>query len=178
MFENIAFIGGIHGVGKSTICKQICDKLDIEYLSASEVLKWKEINEDFKNKKVENIASTQHRLIIGLTNTIQKNRHYLLDGHYCLLNSENSIVNIPLETFKKINPISLNIITGNIDEIKERLEKRDGKPYSFDLLEKMQVNELEYAKKLSISLGITLNIGTQNDFSEIFNSLHNSFFIK
>jgi adenylate kinase len=50
---NIAFIGGIHGVGKSTICQQICDKLNLVYLSASELIKWSDINEDVKNKKVE-----------------------------------------------------------------------------------------------------------------------------
>jgi len=35
MLDNITFIGGIHGVGKSTICRQICDEIKLEYLSAS-----------------------------------------------------------------------------------------------------------------------------------------------
>lgn len=178
MLDNLAFIGGIHGVGKSTICRQICDELKLEYLSASELLKWKEINEDFKNKKVKSIPATQDRLIIGLTNTIQKDKYYLLDGHYCLLNSENDVINIPFETFKEINPISLNLIIGDITEIKNRLEKRDNRPYNYDLLERMQDSELSYAKHLSKTLGVTLSIGTQNDFSEILTSLHKSFSIK
>ncbi len=178
MLDNIAFIGGIHGVGKSTICRQICDELKLEYLSASELLKWKEINEDFKNKKVKSIPATQDRLIIGLTNTIQKDKYYLLDGHYCLLNSENDVINIPFETFKEINPISLNLIIGDITEIKNRLEKRDNRPYNYDLLGRMQDSELSYAKHLSKTLGVTLSIGTQNDFSEILTSLHKSFSIK
>ena len=178
MLDNIAFIGGIHGVGKSTICRQICDELKLEYLSASELLKWKEINEDFKNKKVKSIPATQDRLSIGLTNTIQKDKYYLLDGHYCLLNSENDVINIPFETFKEINPISLNLIIGDITEIKNRLEKRDNRPYNYDLLERMQDSELSYAKHLSKTLGVTLSIGTQNDFSEILTSLHKSFSIK
>jgi len=65
MTEKIAFIGGIHGVGKSTICRQICDEIKLEYLSASELLKWKEINEDVKNKKVISRPDTQDRLITG-----------------------------------------------------------------------------------------------------------------
>lgn len=171
MLNNIAFIGGIHGVGKSTICRQICDELKLEYLSASELIKWKNINEDFQNKKVKNIPATQDRLIIGMTNTIQKNKSYLLDGHYCLLNSENEIVNIPLDTFKSINPISLNIILGDINEIKDRLEKRDNRPYDQKLLSRMQNSELNYARHLSKTLGVTLTIGTQKDFSELLNSL-------
>jgi len=176
MINNIAFIGGIHGVGKSTICRLICDEVNLEYLSASELIKWKDINEDIKNKKVRDIPKTQDRLIIGLTNFIQKDKNYLLDGHYCLLNNENEIVNIPIETFKIINPISLNIILGDSIEIKYRLEKRDNRPYDLELLNRMQESELNYARQLSKTLGVTLNIGTQNNFSELLSSLHKSFY--
>jgi broad-specificity NMP kinase len=66
----IAFIGGIHGVGKSTICRQICSELNLEYLSASELIKWADLNEDAKNTKSKrhsrhskslNIRLDQHR---------------------------------------------------------------------------------------------------------------------
>lgn len=167
MLNNIAFIGGIHGVGKTTICQNICRELNLEYLSASELLKWKDINEDANNKKVKDVPGTQYRLILGLTNTVKNGRKYLLDGHFCLLNRNNEIENVPLETFKQINPISLNIISGDITEIKNRLEMRDGKSYEYKLLEDLQNEELKYAKQLSKTLGITLNIGTQNDYSEL-----------
>jgi len=175
MLNNIAFIGGIHGVGKSTICRHICDVVNIKYLSASELIKWKDINEDVQNKNVKNIPATQDRLILGLTNTIQKGKHYILDGHYCLLNSKNEIVNIPIDTFKLINPISLNIVLGDIIEIKNRLEIRDNRPYDKELLTRMQESELDYARHVSKTLGVTLNIGTQKDFSELLTSLHKTF---
>jgi len=170
MTSNIAFIGGIHGVGKSTICQRICNEVKLEYLSASKLIKWEDISADSQNKKVQNIPITQDRLIIGLKNSIQKNKYYILDGHYCLLNEENEIINIPLETFKLINPFSLNIVLGDIIEIKNRLEKRDNRPYDQELLNRMQENELNYARYLSNTLGVTLNIGTQNDFSELTTS--------
>lgn len=170
MISNITFIGGIHGVGKSTICQQICNEVKLEYLSASELIKWNDINSDFKNKKVNNVLSTQERLCMGLKNSIQNDKYYLLDGHYCLLNKENEIVNIPLNTFKLINPFSLNIVMGDILEIKNRLEKRDNKFYDYELLNRMQESELNYARFLSKTLGITLSIGTQNDFSELLRS--------
>ncbi|MCZ2248213.1 MAG: AAA family ATPase [Bacteroidia bacterium] len=178
MFQEIAFIGGIHGVGKSTICRQLCSELNLEYLSASELLKWKDINEDAKNKKVKDIPDTQNRLIVGLNNVIQKGKNYLLDGHYCLLNSNNEVVRIPFETFEKINPFSLNLILGDISEIKKRLETRDNKPYDYALLERLQSEELTYAKQLSKKLGITLNLGTQNDYSELVHLLRNTLKIK
>lgn len=174
MENNIAFIGGIHGVGKSTICRQLCSELNLEYLSASELLKWKDINEDAKNKKVKDIPETQNRLIVGLNNKIQKGKNYLLDGHYCLLNSNNEVVRVPFGTFEKINPFSLNLILVDISEIKKRLETRDNKPYDYAPLERLQSEELTYTKQLSKKLGITLNLGTQNDYSELLHLLRNT----
>ncbi len=65
MFKNIAFIGGIHGVGKSTICQQVCEEMNIQYLSASNVLKWKKINQNVQSKTVEGLSITQNLLIEG-----------------------------------------------------------------------------------------------------------------
>src|SRR5690606_18775242 len=101
---NIIFIGGIHGVGKSTICQHICRELNMVYLSASELLKWEEINDDANNKKVKDIPFTQNRLITGLFNTIQKRHFYLLDGHYCLLNGKAEVEKISIDIFMQINP--------------------------------------------------------------------------
>lgn len=171
MFSNVIFIGGIHGVGKSTICQHICRELNMEYLSASEVLKWEDINEDVKNKKVENIPFTQNRLITGLKNALQEDKNYLLDGHYCLLNKDNEVEKISLDTFNQINPIALVLILGDVKEIKKRLETRDNKPYEFELLERLQNSQLAYAKVLSEVLNIPLHIGKNDDYSNILVSL-------
>lgn len=174
MTKNIAFIGGIHGVGKSTICQQICDKLHLVHLSASELIKWSYINEDAKNKKVENIQDTQDRLIIGLKNTVKTEKQYLLDGHYCLLNTNGKIENVPVSTFQMISPFSLNIILDDVSEIKKRIEARDNKHYDYELLSQMQDSKLQYAKYLSEELGVTLNIGLRKNFAELLNSIYNT----
>lgn len=171
MFGNVIFIGGIHGVGKSTICQHVCRELNMEYLSASEVLKWEDINEDVKNKKVENIPFTQNRLITGLKNVLQEDKNYLLDGHYCLLNENNEVEKISLGTFNQINPIALVLILGDVKEIKNRLETRDNKPYEYELLDRLQNSELAYAKVLSQFLNIPLHIGKNDDYSNILVSL-------
>jgi adenylate kinase len=121
MFNNIVFIGGIHGVGKSTICQHICRELNMEYLSASELLKWEEINDDAKNKKVNDIPLTQDRLITGLSKNIQNGHFYLLDGHFCLLNENDEVEKISKDIFMQINPKVLCLILGDITEIKTRL---------------------------------------------------------
>jgi adenylate kinase len=171
LFSNISFIGGIHGVGKSTICNSLCTALNIHYLSASEVLKWVDLNDDTKNKKVQNITLTQDRLINGLITRVEKNHHYLLDGHYCLLDKNNTIVKIPFETFEAINPVSLHLIIGNVSEIKLRLESRDQRIYDYQLLDDMQNQEIDYAKELSKKLNIDLNFGKEKNYSDILVSL-------
>ena len=167
MLENISFVGGIHGVGKSTICKSICEKFNINYLSASEVLKWSKLNTDINNKKVDDISFTQYLLINGLNDKVNKNAHYILDGHYCLFNKEGNVERIPFDTFQKINPASLHVITGNIDEIKKHLEERDQRPYSYKLLEEMQDAEIEYANEISQRVKKPLVISTSDDFTKL-----------
>lgn len=146
--KNIIFIGGIHGVGKGTICNEITSKTDIIHITASEILKWNEISSS-ENKLVNNISSTQERLILGLKSLIDTDKQYLLDGHYCLLNSDGFPSKIDEETFDKINPKIISIVIDDIEKIIERLEKRDDKKYDFETLNQLQEMEIEYAKYLS-----------------------------
>ena len=131
------------------------------------MLKWADINEDSKSKKVYDISLTQDRLINGLIRRIDKNQHYLLDGHYCLLDKDNNIRKIPYTTFEKINPISLHIILGKVSEIKSRLELRDSHFYDSSLLEDMQNEELSYAQELSNHLSVNSSIGSAKDSNDI-----------
>ncbi len=57
----IHFIGGIHGVGKSSLCRDICNTTALLYVSESELLKWREITPDPSDKKVADISMTQSR---------------------------------------------------------------------------------------------------------------------
>jgi adenylate kinase len=146
--ENIIFIGGIHGVGKGTICNEIVLKTDLIHLTASQVLKWQEIS-DSDNKLVKNITSTQSRLIIGLKNLIKKDKKYLLDGHFCLLNSDGIPSRIDEDTFDQINPKAIVIVIDDVEKIAKRLKARDDKIYEVEVLNEFQQMEIEYAKYLS-----------------------------
>lgn len=163
---NIHFIGGIHGVGKGTICSKVCEQTTLLHLTASELLKWNEISA-IDNKKVENIQNTQDRLITGLNNTIKANKSYLLDGHYCLFNTEGIVKKVPLETFEKIAPKSITVVTAKVDLIKQRLEKRDNNKYDFDVLENMQNTEKEYAKEIATHLNIPFIEIKNGDFQPL-----------
>ena len=168
--KNIIFIGGIHGVGKGTLCKEIVLKTDLIHITASKVLKWNEISSS-NNKLVENLSSTQERLIHGLKNLIEKDKQYLLDGHFCLLNSNGVPCKIDEETFDTINPKIISIVIDDVVKIVERLEKRDNKKYAVQTLNELQEMEIEYAKYLSNKYSIPYIEIKNNDFKSLLKSI-------
>jgi adenylate kinase len=153
--ENLYFIGGIHGVGKGTICKKIISLHKFIHLSSSEVLKWEEIS-SLKNKKVKDFKLSQNRLLYNLNQIIDPSKKYLLDGHFCLLNSENKPEKINRETFIELNPKVFIIVVDDIELIKDRLEKRDNKSYDIEILRELQDLELKYSMSLSKELNIPI----------------------
>lgn len=168
--KNIIFIGGIHGVGKGTVCKEIASKTDLIHITASEILKWNEISSS-DNKFVNNISSTQERLINGLKNLIKNDKQYLLDGHFCLLNSNGIPCKIDEETFDNINPKIISIVIDDIEKIVNRLEKRDKKKYDIKILNELQKMEIEYAKYLSKKYSIPYIEIKNNDYKSLLNSI-------
>lgn len=153
--KKIIFIGGIHGVGKGYLCKNISSKYQIKHFSASDIIKWSEIS-NVRKKTVKDFDYTQQRLLKGLKKTIKEEKHYILDGHYCLLNSNNEPERINIKTFQLINPKILAVVIEDIEIIAERLSNRDNSKYTFELLKNMQEMEIEYALFLSKELHIPL----------------------
>mgnify|MGYP000259415876 CR=1 FL=1 len=172
--KKIIFIGGIHGAGKGTICDKICEQTDAVHITASEILRWNEISKP-GNKKVVNIQSTQDKLIAGLNEALRKNKNYLLDGHFCLFNSEGKVEKVPMETFKKIAPKLIVVITTEVGLIKQRLEKRDRKTYDFDTLKFMQDTERKYAEEVASIVNtpfIEIKNGDYNSFISLITNLN------
>ena len=156
MNKGIIFIGGVHGVGKGTLCKRLASDLKITHLSASEVLKWSDFNADSSNKQVADISATQDRLLMNLGKLIQPNETYLLDGHFCLLNKGGKIEKVPNEVFVGINPKKIVVICENPEIICEHLFQRDGKNYDVSQIKQMQIIEREHAQHIAELLRIPM----------------------
>ena len=154
--KNIIFIGGIHGVGKGTICENIADNNNVIHLSASKILKWKDISSTH-NKLVNDLDSTQKRLINGLNSVIIEKNIYLLDGHYCLINSKGILEKIAEKTFELIDPQIIAIVIEEVEKIHERLIIRDGVNYSIPFLRDFQNMEINYAGQTHTLMSRTFN---------------------
>ncbi|ULT46172.1 ATP-binding protein [Niabella defluvii] len=158
----------MHGVGKGTLCKRVCDDLNLRHLSASEVLKWEEISAK-ENKLVKDFTLTQDRLITNLQQIVKENERYVLDGHYCLLNKNNVPEKIDFGTFRTLDPFAFIIVVDDVQEVKRRLENRDSREYDFALLFKFQELEIQYSKELAEQLNkphVTLKSDETKNFKK------------
>lgn len=148
---NIIFIGGIHGVGKGTICSKVCHQLKLHHLCASDILNWDEISER-ENKLVRDFTFTQNRLTTNLKRIVNEDEKYVLDGHFCLLNTFHEPERIDFATFELLNPFAFIVVVDEIQTINKRLKTRDKKEYDLGLLSRFQDLEIEYSIEISNKL--------------------------
>lgn len=93
--RRIIFVGGVHGVGKTTLCDDLAAKFNIEHFSASTLIAREKEEEHLRSKRVDNIAKNQDHLVVAINKYFNSTSWYLLDGHFCLLNKDNKITQIP-----------------------------------------------------------------------------------
>lgn len=159
--KKLIFIGGIHGVGKTTICNEIVSTYSLDFYSASDIIANSKKEQFSSSKLIPDIEDNQFYLIDGIKNTKSVHQYSLLDGHLCLINDKREVSKIPEFVFDEIHPVALIIVIDEISTILKRLEKRDSNTYDSLFLEKFQNEELEYSRTLANRLNIPLQIYNQ-----------------
>lgn len=155
MDKNIIFIGGIHGVGKTTLCKKITEKSHIKHYSAGQLIKMlKNGDGDIRDKGVKNINSNQDLLVAAIDQYLDKSTFAILDGHFCLLNTKHEINRIPKEAFEAISPIAIITLHDAVTNIENKIMRRDGIKYNVNLLSSFQNEEIIYSADIADYLGI------------------------
>jgi len=165
MNKNIFFVAGIHGVGKSYFCKDVSRKLGIKHYSASELIKLIKSELVKANKKVSDIGGNQDVLITAIERHV-KETTILLDGHFCLFDSENKTQKIPLDVFNSLNPKAILVIQDDVKKILNRIADRDSLEHNEELFDELQVSEISHAKTVSECINIPLYqqvAGTANE---------------
>lgn len=169
MNREIIFIGGIHGVGKTTLSHKISQEIGIDHFSAGKLISMlKEENENGRDKRVTSVDGNQEILISAIDHFIKGGSTCLLDGHFCLLNREGEVTEVPRATFEKISPIAIIILHDSVEEISKKIGDRDNKNYDVDLLSYFQSRELGYSRDIAAILQVPyLVFNMQNDVVEL-----------
>lgn len=149
-------ICGVHGVGKTAFAKKLCQELLLKYYSSSELIKKKAKREISEYKKAQYISDNQE-LLLGALSEINDTQ-YILDGHLCLINTENKIERISYVTFQAMNIESIYIVVDAPEKIQHRLKNRDNQIWNIGFIASFQQEEFTYAKYLTDKLNIPLKI--------------------
>lgn len=154
MVSNIIFIGGIHGCGKTTMCKKMYNETKLNHYICSQLIKELDSSAIIgSSKKVKDINKNQNILLEAL-NKKNNDESILLDGHFCLIDYTESIKRIPIDMFVKL-PISLIVVvTRNPKDIALSISHRDNRIFNQKFLDKFQEEELCYAKIVAKLLGV------------------------
>lgn len=152
--DHIIFVGGIHGVGKTELCRIISQHLHMDHVSASDLIRNAGRMVNNNQKRVDKIAENQDFLLSGLNAYKSCSSALLLDGHFCLIDKQGNIQPIPQTTFDNIAPKAVLVLIDEAETIRERLKIRDGISYSLDLIANFQEYEINHASQVCKNLNI------------------------
>lgn len=149
----IIFVSGVHGVGKSTLCGNLSEKFGWAHYSCSDLIKE---NSDYveSSKLVSTADRNQQALLMGLSKLTQE--VVLLDGHFCLLDKDEQVIELPFEVFDAISPSAILLATCDEEMIHQRLELRGGHVLALGKIVELQQHEVERSKSYCYDINCQL----------------------
>jgi len=168
------FIAGVHGVGKTTMCKAYIAKKPTIYEAASSLIKKAKTEAVAKtSKNVKDIAGNQELLITEVSKILSSGSNLLLDGHFALL-KDNIPTALDKEVFSNLNLSAIIVIHDDPRLIEERTKARDSSSLSADVISAFQQLELSKAEEIANELKIPfckISSGKQAEFNNVLSDL-------
>ncbi len=156
----ILFVGGVHGIGKSTCCQQVADRSGVFWFTASDLIKAESksaIAED--SKRVLNPVENQELLICGIRKQIRAgHERILLDGHFTLLKANGEVTAIELDVFRQLGLEGIVMFQDDPVSIFNRLRARDGQNLSIPRVKSHQDSEIEQGHLVASNLKIPIMV--------------------
>lgn len=165
------FLGGIHGVGKSFLARQLPSHSRLLHTSASTLIKEEMAQPNWgSDKKVSDPAGNQILLANAVRRKNDNGIRLLLDGHFVLRGSRGELIYLDPEVFSTLNLTSAILLEASPQIIAQRILDRDGRKESIEKLTKFLQAEQAQARKVCNTLGIPLDILNEpsaQDFIEL-----------
>ena len=152
------FISGVHGVGKSYFCDMVKLATGIKSYSASALIAQKKHSNFASDKLIPDIDDNQQYLLQAINELRNSGENFILDGHFCLLNTSGEITRIPYDTFTTLKPEEIILLMEKSEVIAARRKERDGVDVSVQDIEDFQEKECAYAKEIAVDIGAKLFI--------------------
>ncbi len=154
------FVAGIHGAGKSTICRELARLLGAFHATAGDLIR---ANANATTevtvgvKAVPNVDANQLLLLRGLAVYRARNRGpLLLDGHFVLLKPDGAIGEIPVAVYEAIAPVAVLLVEADAVTIHSRLLERDKTAPPVATITDLAIQERAHAERVCGELKIPL----------------------
>jgi adenylate kinase len=153
--KELIFFGGVHGVGKTTLCRALAEQMDAVHVSAGSLLRVAGFVEPTQYT-VLNPRRNQTYIQAALQDYREQHcdARIVLDGHFCLLTSHNRIQVLPCALFESLKAMALLVVVDNPSAISQRLADRDGTCLDAILVDRLQRREEARARAISRHLGL------------------------
>lgn len=162
MERGIIFVAGTYGVGKSTLCDKLSERLNIPSYSSGDLIS--EINGETygANKIVKDKTANQNILITAVKRKLSLNPVFMLAGHFCIFNKSGEVECLPDFVFKEMPISKLILLETDVNTIINNIKSRDNKMYSLDAIKSLILTERKQAEIISEQLNLPLYIQKMN----------------
>lgn len=154
------FLGGVHGVGKTSMCAGVSERFGLQVISASAIIRAERAQPSSDSRTaVLNVGGNQGLLVRGVQRIVaDAPDRYLLDGHFALRTLAGHIEEIDADVFRAIGVSGLVCLIDDPAAIAQRLSTRDGVVHDAVAISDLQSAELRSAEAVSGTLGLGLKV--------------------
>ena len=155
------FVGGVHGVGKSTSCKEAATACQWLHARASDLIRKQRADSvAATGKLVADVDGNQQLLLRGVDELRATSNRIpiVLDGHFALYGKDGNVQRLPVSVFTALHLDGLVCFVDEPEAIASRMLERDGQGLGVREIAALQQAELAHAKDVATALGIALEV--------------------
>jgi adenylate kinase len=151
------FVAGVHGAGKTFASKPACEKLELFYATASQLIRAERGHASWNAAKlVSEVEQNQLALISAAVRIRQSGAKLVLDGHFVLRRAVGDYERLPTEIFHALGCVAVLLVRCPAPVLLERLQARGDISWSETELAVFSQAEEEHGTHVARTLKIPM----------------------